>query len=639
MEKRIFTKIIAYILPYKKHFIIGSFFAFAFSIANGITLYSVVPIFDTLSPGNDRFQITLNKEEIQVLHKDNFEEIDQKAIYIKAKFKTSINNRLKEIDKFTLLIYICSILFIIILFRIILKLLSVYYIGYAGYGAIKDIRQSLYHSIIGLPISFFHRQKTGELISNIIYDTDMISDSLSNQLRKFVINVFVVITHIALLLYINIELTLYAFFMLLIITIPILLMGRAFKEYSKIEQQKMSDIASIVLETINGIKIIKSYQMEDFQIGRFFRNAKALFSQKIKKAAIDFGRPQLIEIISSLFLVFLFIYGGKKTLSGEYTKGEFLFFVFTFLFIMNPIKQISNMNNLIKQAEAAGVKLFNIIEMEKEIEKPIAVTDFSALDKGRIYQNNGDIVVPKDNIRFDNVNFRYPLSKEYVLKNIDFTVEAGKKTAIVGRSGVGKTTLVDLIPRFFEPTQGVVLFDGVDISSIPLQKVRNSIGVVTQEVFLFNGTIAENIAYGRKDIPIEDIINSAKIANAHDFIMKIPNQYDSVVGERGVMLSGGERQRIAIARSILRNPPILILDEATSSLDTESEKLVQEALNRVMQSRSSFVIAHRLSTIVNSDLILVLDDSQIAEAGIHTELLEKNGIYKKLHDIQFSANI
>ncbi len=631
----VFRRILKYIYPYKKYFIIGSIFAFAFSIANGLTLYSVVPIFDTLTPGNEKYTLELSHDEIQILKKKDITDIGDRALFYKAALKTRINNAVQNIEKFRLLIYICSILFFILIARTILKLLSVYYIGFAGYGAIRDIRQTLYQSILNLPITFFHRQKTGDLISKIIYNTDRISGSLSNQLRKAVVNIFVIITHIAFLLYINYELTLLAFVTLLIITIPIMLIGRAFKEYSRIEQTKISDMSSIVLETINGIRIIKSFQMESLQTERFLQYAKTLFEKMIKKSMIDVGRPQIIEIISSMFLVFLFIYGGGKTLSGEYTKGEFMFFVFTFLFIMNPVKQVANMNNQIKQAEAAGESIFSIIDLEMEIDE----IDFKKIDREKPLntENFSQIITPQKDIRFNNVSFRYPTSNKYALQNITFKVDAGKTTALVGRSGAGKTTLLDMLPRFFEPAEGNILIDDVNIGSIPLHAIRNSIGIVTQEIFLFNGTIAENIAYGRSDIPFDSIVEAAKIANAHDFISKTPDKYSTIVGERGMMLSGGERQRIAIARSILRNPPILILDEATSSLDTESERLVQGALNRLMESRSSFVIAHRLSTIMNADLILVIEESKIAETGTHAELINKNGIYKNLHDMQFAT--
>ncbi|MBN2403869.1 MAG: ATP-binding cassette domain-containing protein [Spirochaetes bacterium] len=628
MKKSIFARILTYILPYKKQFIIGSLLAFLFSIANGLTLYSVVPIFDTLTPGLERYQLKINPDEVRILKQHNVKSIKEKLILTRANFKLFVNGIFKKIDKFDLLIYIFSALLCIIILRILLELAAVYYIGYAGYGAIRDIRRSIYKTAIDLPVSFFHKRKTGDLISKIIYGSDLIAGSLSNQLRKFVVNVFIVITHIGFLLYINTILTLMSFIALLIITIPIVFMGRIFKRYTKIEQEKISDISSIVHETIDGIKIIKVFQMEEFQIAKFIKNAKVLFTKKIKKSMIDAGRPHIIEIIASLFVVFLFIYGGTKTIHGVHTKGEFLFFIFTFLFIMNPIKQIANMNNQIKQAEAAGAVLFEIIDTEKE--------DYSSSPKQLADKTQKhDIIIPEKTISYNNISFKYASAKKLTLKNISFTVKAGTTTALVGASGAGKTTLLDLIPRFYNPAEGSILIDGIDIKSLPLKKLRNSIGIVAQEVFLFNGTIAENIAYGEKDISHEKIIKAAKAANAHDFIMKMPDQYNSATGEKGIMLSGGERQRIAIARAILRNPPILILDEATSSLDTVSERLVQDALNNLLKGRTSFVIAHRLSTITNADLIIVLENSGISEKGTHKELLNKNGLYKKLYNTQF----
>ncbi len=620
----LFTRILKYILPYKRQFIIGSAFALAFSIANGATLYSVVPIFDTLSPGTEKYSIKLSNNEEQALLAGKNVQITEKALYYKAALKSRINNLVRDIPKIDFLTYVCIALFLIICTRILFDMLSVYYMGIAGYGAIRDMRRDLYQSILNLPMGFFHTQKTGGLISKIIYNTDLISGSLSNQLRKAMVNIFIIITHILFLLYINYELTLLSFIVLLLITIPIIVTGRSFRKYTKIEQEKIAEISTIINETIEGIRIIKSYQIENLQVRQFTAQARKLFEKVIKKAMIDIARPHIVEIISSLFLAFLFVYGGGKVLSGEYSKGQFLFFVFTFLFLMNPIKQIANMNNQIKQAEAAGEGIFEIIDREKEYDNTAPGRDTAGT------------IIPKKHIKFENISFTYPGSGKYALKDINLTAGAGKTTAIVGKSGAGKTTLLDLVPRFIKPSEGKIYIDERDIASIPLNTVRNSIGIVTQEVFLFNGTIADNISYGKDDIPLEKIIDAAKAANAHAFISRLPDGYSTAVGERGIMLSGGERQRVAIARAILRNPPILILDEATSSLDTESERLVQAALGRLMAERTCLVIAHRLTTIINADLILVLEDGKIAEAGTHDELLLKDGIYKKLYDIQFA---
>jgi ABC-type multidrug transport system fused ATPase/permease subunit len=631
LKNSIFARIITFILPYKKQFILGCVFALLFSIANGLTLYSVVPIFDTLTPGQEKYQIKLSEDESEILIRQNINSIKDKYYFTKAKLKSYANGIFSQTEKLDLLIYIFSILLLLIIIRIVLELSSVFYIGYSGYGAIRDIRESVYRSTIELPISFFHRRKTGDLISKIIYGTDLIAGALSNQLRKFVVNIFIVFTHIGLLMYLNLQLTLMSFIALIIITVPIVFMGRIFRRYSRIEQEKISEISSIVHETVDGIKIIKIFRMEEFQISRFIKNARTLFIKKLKKSAIESGRPHIIEIIASLFVVFLLYYGGMKIISGEHTKGEFLFFILTFLFIMNPIKQIANMNNQIKQAEAAGEILFEIIDLKKE--------NYNSMKNTTFYRpENKDLIIPEFAVSYSNVSFKYPSAEKMTLKNISFTSKRGTTTAFVGASGAGKTTLLDLLPRFYETAEGIISIDGTDIRSYPLKKLRNTIGIVSQEVFLFNGTIAENIAYGEKDIPMETIINAAKSANAHDFIMNMPEQYNSEIGEKGIMLSGGERQRIAIARAILRNPPILILDEATSSLDTVSERLVQDALERLMQNRTSFVIAHRLSTIKKSNLIIVLENTEIAETGNHEELLNKNGIYKNLYNIQFKTS-
>ncbi|HNR89716.1 MAG TPA: ABC transporter transmembrane domain-containing protein [Spirochaetota bacterium] len=624
--RKTFFRILAFLSPYRRQFIIGTLLALAFSVTNGISLYSVVPLFNTLTPGTERYQIHISEKDQRLLSGERPAELMERVNYHKASVKLSLNHLFQKTEKFTLLLYICGGLFVVIIIRVLLELAVVYFIGYAGYGAITDIRRAVYNALINLPLSFFHRRKTGTLISNIIYDTDLVSGALSNQLRKFVINVFIVITHLSLLLYLNTNLTLGAIGMLVLITIPITIMGRSFKRYTDIEQDKTAEISSMVVETVAGIRIIKSHRMEGFQLERFTKTAQRLFAKVYKKSLVDILRPHVIEIVASFFVVFLLIGVGSKVLSGEYSKGEFLFYILTFLFLIDPLKQIANMNNQVKQAESAGERIFGVIDEPHEIPPDERGADASLLP----------LIAPKEEIRFSGVSFKYTDETEYVLRDISISVPAGARIAIVGRSGAGKTTLVDLVPRFYSPSAGSISIDGVDIATYPLKQLRNSIGIVTQDVFLFNGTIAENIAYGHREFSRDRVEEAARMANAHDFISRLPNGYETVIGERGITLSGGERQRVAIARSILRNPPILILDEATSSLDTESERLVQGALERLMNDRTSFVIAHRLSTVTGADRIIVLERGAIVETGTHDELLAKGGIYKSLYEIQFA---
>ncbi|MCS6971874.1 MAG: ATP-binding cassette domain-containing protein, partial [Leptospiraceae bacterium] len=332
--------------------------------------------------------------------------------------------------------------------------------------------------------------------------------------------------------------------------------------------------------------------------------------------------PALVEFTTSLLIVGLVVYGASRIIDGEFTSGSFFLFLFTLMILISPIKQIASWYNMVQRASAAGERIFSLIDTPGDVIEHPQAKPFRQL---------------KHAIRFHQVSFRYPGSEAVVLRNISFTVPVGMRVALVGHSGAGKSTLVDLIARFYDPSEGKITFDGEDIRTLRLADLRAAIGMVTQEIFLFNGTVRQNIAYGRSDVPLEEIQRAATLAYADEFIRALPQGYDTPIGERGLMLSGGQRQRLSIARAILKNPQILILDEATSALDTESERLVQRALEKLMKDRTVFIIAHRLSTIYSADLILVLHKGRIVEKGTHRQLLQKKGYYKKLYDLQFQA--
>jgi len=402
----------------------------------------------------------------------------------------------------------------------------------------------------------------------------------------------------------------------------ILWIGLKIRKQSSVVQAKIADITSVLQETISGVKIVKAFGMENFENRKFEKETASFLKLILRIVRIRNAASPITELISVLVGVIIIYYGGSLVLQQDMiSASQFMGFLIAIFQMMSPIKELSTVNSRMQEASAAADRIFEILETEPYIKN---LPDAKELRKF------------SDSIIFENIYFKFEDSDDLILDNISFPVRKGNIIALVGPSGGGKSTLVDLIPRFYDPTQGSILIDGNNIRDITIESLRSKMGIVTQETFLFNSSVKENIAYGLTDFPMDKIIEAAKTANAHDFIMEMNNGYDSVIGERGIKLSGGQRQRLTIARALLKNPDIMIFDEATSALDNESEILVQQAIERLMQNRTTFVIAHRLSTIRNATSILVLDKGKIIQAGTHEELIRlEKGLYKKLYEMQF----
>jgi subfamily B ATP-binding cassette protein MsbA len=421
---------------------------------------------------------------------------------------------------------------------------------------------------------------------------------------------------------ISFKLTLFSLVVLPFSLIIISYLGLVLRKQSGMLQAKMADITSNLHETITGVKIVKAFGMEEYENKKFFSETQGFFKLVLRIARIRNVSSPVTEFLSVMVGVLIIYFGAQLVLVDRIIKpSEFITFLFAIFQLMPPVKELSSVNNRIQESSAAADRIFEILDTEpgiKNAEYPKSVNAF------------------KDDIVFQNVIFKYEDSDEPVLDNINLQVERGSILAIVGSSGAGKTTFVDLIPRFYDPTSGKILLDGIDIKEIKIEDLRKLMGIVTQETVLFNESVKSNIAYGLDNFPDEKIYEAAKAANAHEFILDLPKGYDTIIGEKGTKLSGGQRQRISIARALLKNPPVMIFDEATSSLDNEAEVLVQEAIERLMHDRTTFVIAHRLSTIRNADRIIVLDRGKIVQAGKHEQLLsDENGIYRKLYELQF----
>ncbi len=500
--------------------------------------------------------------------------------------------------------------------------LGTYLVNYAGFGMITDLRNDLYQKVLRRSVAFFQKHTSGTLISSIVNDIDKVQAAMSTVLAEFLQQFFTLIFTACVVVFLGRRLA-----WVLLIFVPIIVfstgrIGRRVRKTTRKGQDKLAEIQNILQETISGNRIVKAFGMERWELARFRDAAKRLFAANIRSVAAAAISSPLMEMLAFIAVSMLLLLGRDQINHNKMTLGAFITFIAAVFTLYDPIRKFAGFNNSFQQALGASESVFNFMDEQDEVlQKPnaIALKPFS-----------GEIV-------FDNVSFCYGDNgdEREVLSGINLHVPAGEVLAIVGSSGSGKTTLVHLIPRFFDVTGGTILIDGHDVRDVTLPSLRSQIGIVTQETILFNDTVRNNIAYGQPHVSQEKVLQAAHAALAHDFIMNMPEGYDTIIGERGFRLSGGERQRISIARALLKNAPILILDEATSALDTESEALVQAALQNLMANRTVFVIAHRLSTVRRADRIVVLENGQISDIGSHEDLMNRLGTYRRLYDLQF----
>jgi subfamily B ATP-binding cassette protein MsbA len=613
-----YFRILNYIKPYWKHLIASVFFTILFALLNGGSIYLTIPLLDTLFQENNTVSIQQPASQLdkasQVLP-NWFDEIKQGV-------SDTFNNFVFSGSKTEALLKICLLILFAFLGKNLFGYLQAYFLAVVEQGLTRDLRDDAYTHLHKLPMSFFKNEKTGNLISRITNDVNVVNASVSAVFLNLIREPLNIIVFLGIALSISWKLTLISIVVLPFSMGIISWIGLILRRQSGMLQEKMSDITTVLHETISGVKIVKAFGMEEYENKKFRRETNSFFRLILKIVRIRNSASPITEFLSVIVGIFLVYYGGRQVLeSGTLKASEFLGFLFAIFQMMPPIKELSTVNNRIQESSAAADRVFEILDTEptiKNIENPTSLKTFS------------------DKIEFSNVTFHYDDSEELVLDNINFTVKKGEIIALVGSSGSGKTTLVDLIPRFYDPTTGKILIDNIDIRQFRIEDLRKLLGIVTQETVLFNDTIRNNIAYGLENYSMDKIIEASKAANAHNFITEFPKGYETIVGERGAKLSGGQRQRLSIARALLVNPPIMIFDEATSALDSESEVLVQEAIERLMFDRTTFVIAHRLSTIRNADRIFVLDSGKIVQQGKHDDLmLEEKGIYKKLYELQF----
>jgi subfamily B ATP-binding cassette protein MsbA len=548
--------------------------------------------------------------------KDSFSGLDS----LKFQFKDWASKNLLQGTKQESLLRICIWFFLLALAKNLSCYIQEVLMVYVGQAVIRDLRNELYLKMTSMPMSFFHKHKAGELISRATNDVMVAQLCVGMSFTKLVKDPIFIVMYLGVALILSWKLSLMALVLMPASLTVIIRIGQKLRHLSHLQQEQMAHLTSTLQETVYGIRVIKAFAMERFENKKFIAQSQGLFKQVFRMDYTMKASQPLTEQLSMVVALFLLWFGGSKVFTGGIMAPDlFIVFLFVIFSLVRPIKSLGAANNEIQTGMAAAARIFQVIDAAPEVidsEAGLKLTDAG----GRV--------------EFEKVDFAY-IPGEPVLRDISLKVEPGEVVALVGSSGAGKSTLIDLIPGFYHPDSGRVLIDGHDLRDLNLSALRANMGIVTQEVILFHDTVLNNIAYGMKDIPLDKVKAAARAANADKFIEKLPEGFETIIGDRGLKLSGGQRQRISIARAILKNPSILLLDEATSALDTEAELLVQEAIDRLVQDRTTIVIAHRLSTIQNVDRIYLLEAGRVVQVGTHDELLAKGGRYKELYTMQF----
>lgn len=564
-------------------------------------------------------QILFNTKQL-VLEKPNVQFSIPEVIYsVSEYFNYLISQTIIHYGQEKTLIIIGLFIIVTVFLKLTFYFLASFIIIFIRNGVVRDIRALIYRKILFLPLGYFSDERKGDIMARMTNDVSEVENSVMNSLDMILKDPITILLTVAFMVFMSWQLTLFIFVMFPIVSYLIGLVGKSLKKVSRKGQDKMGEILSVIEEDITGLRIIKSFNAENKAITRFNRENENYFHIMNRLMWRRILAHPISEFLGTIIIIIVLWYGGQLILNQKTTMDAAGFIAYLVLFysIINPAKSLTTAFYSIEKGLASMDRIDKILLTEstiKDSENAKPITEFVS------------------EITYRNVSFAY--SQQPVLENINLNIPKGKTIAFVGQSGSGKTTLVDLLPRFWDVSSGQILIDGTDIREIKLKNLRSLIGNVNQEAILFNDTIFNNIAFGVEYASFEEVVNAAKIANAHDFILETEKGYETNIGDRGDKLSGGQKQRIAIARAVLNNPPILILDEATSALDTESEKLVQDALANLMKNRTSLVIAHRLSTVKNADLICVLHKGRIVEQGTHNELIELGGRYRKLHKLQ-----
>lgn len=609
-----YLRLIRYLAPYWKQVVLLFVCTTIFASLNGVSLTLIPPFLHILF--GERAESAAEEAGTE----DNGVPLPSLVEEIKEGVVVRARSFIYEGTPEDRLIRFCVIFFTLMLVKNIFGYVSTYLTIYLEQSVLYRIRNDLYGTVQILPMSFFDRQRTGHLISRITNDVTNLRGVVVGSIASIVRNGLMTLIAITIIIVTSWKLTLLTIVLVPLNVLFIGIISRKLRKGSLRAQERMADMTSVLQETISGVRVVKAFGMEDFEKGKFRLFNKRYMTEYLKMrrfAELASPTSETLGIIASVIILW---YGGRLVIAEHLDPAHLMMFIGAMLWVVTPIKNLSKINSVIQEGLASGERIFDVLDIETEDEEEGDV-ELEGLSEG---------------IRYEHVSFGYDDAVE-VLDDVTFDIKVGEMVAIVGPSGAGKSTLADLLPRFYRPTKGRITIDGVDLSGVRLASLRSLMGIVTQETILFNDTVFNNIAYGLEDCPEENVMRAAKAANAHEFITSMYNGYDTVIGDRGVQLSGGQRQRIAIARALLKDPQILILDEATSSLDVESEALVQEAIDRLVKGRTTLVIAHRLSTIRNADKIVVVENGRIEQVGPHEELIREEGTYRKLYHMQIES--
>ncbi len=602
---KLYWRLLRSLKPHLRYFIVAALLSMLYAGMSGVSVTMVIPFINIVFEQDVASQIVesgpIDYSKLLELDKETFLRV------------IGGDTRIEMLGRFCLLL-----LFLFLIKNIFLYGRS-FLIVRVEQGVIRDLRDRLFFHYQILPLEYFHGHRAGELISRITNDITLVRGAVANGLSDLLKNLFLSIVFMILIFIASWKMALAGILVLPPSIGLIGILGKKLKKSSRITQEKMASITTVLQETISGIRVVKAFAMERFELGRFKRFTNDFFKTMVRLTRIGSLGIPLTEMLGVAAGTLIIWYGGRQVLSGELTADRFFLFLVAMFSLMDPVKVLARVNIDIQQGLAAAGRIFDILDTVPKIveaKSPVVLKEFN------------------DGIRFENVSFNYS-SGGFRLQDINFELLKGQVMALVGPSGGGKSTIVDLIPRFYDPVSGRVTIDGIDLKNIGTRSLRNLLGIVTQEIILFNDTIYNNVAYGQENIGREVVERALEAACALDFVREMPEGLDTYIGDRGVKLSGGQRQRLAIARALLKDPPILIFDEATSSLDSESEQLITQAISNLLSGRTVILIAHRLSTIRKADVILVIENGQIVQAGGHSELLSEGGLYKKLHDLQF----
>jgi ATP-binding cassette, subfamily B, bacterial MsbA len=598
------TRLLAYLRPYLPHFVTSVLLLAVVGLMDAFRILLMGPIIDrVLNPGSPSRALALFN--IPGSHH---------VVYLQDFVPQHFRNPLTVV---------AVALVGTALIKGVCDYIGTYLVNHAGFGLITDLRNRLYERILQRSVAFFSRNSTGTLVSTVVNDVEKVQVTLTIALAEFLQQFFTLVFLVGVVVVLGHKLALVLLIFVPFVVVSAGKIGRRVRSTTRKGQDKLADVQNILHETITGNRIVKAFGMENWENARFRSAARKFFRANLRSVAVQAISSPLMDIIGACAGALLLYVGRSQIKTGAMTAGAFIAFIIAVFRLYDPVRKMAFFNNSFQQALGASQEIFRFMDEKDEIaERPNAIS----------------LPAFRDRVRFENVSFSYSGkngSEPQVLRNVNLETRAGEIVAIVGSSGAGKSTLVHLIPRFFDASSGAIKIDGNDIRDVTLASLRAQIGIVTQETILFNDTVRNNIAYGQPDVHPEAVVEAARAALAHDFILRLPEGYDTILGERGLRLSGGERQRIAIARALLKNAPILILDEATSALDTESEALVQSALQNLMSGRTVFVIAHRLTTVRHADRIVVLEGGRITDSGTHEDLLTRLGTYRKLYELQF----